>query len=89
MPVAATETYHITEQEIESAVSLSEFSFNAADGSPEGCEFAESFEEAAQLWGMDLRNGECRLMQLWQRSEERWFRIERTADNVVVREVSV
>jgi len=89
MTVAANETYHIPEQEIERAVALDEFQFNAANGEPEGAEFAESFEEACRVWGMDLSNGECRLMQVWQRSEERWFRIERTAHGVEAREVAV
>jgi hypothetical protein len=71
------------------AFDLREYSFNGANGEPEGCEFAESFEEACRVWGMDLSNGECRLMQVWQRSEEKWFRIERTAHGVEAREVAV
>lgn len=89
MIVAAIDTYHEETAEIERAVALDEFQFNAANGEPEGAEFAESFEEACRVWGMDLSNGECRLMQVWQRSEERWFRIERTADGVEARECEV
>lgn len=68
---------------------LREFSFNAPSGEPEGSEFAESAEEACRVWGMDLRNGDTRLMQVWGPGcDARWFRIERLSDGVDARECS-
>ena len=71
------------------ALALHEYSFNAANGEPEGCEFAESFEEAARLWGYCLQNGDCRLLQVWGPGHDaRWFKVERTRDGVDARECS-
>jgi hypothetical protein len=66
---------------------LHEYSFNAANGEPEGCEFAASHDEAARLWGHCLHNGDMRLLQVWGPGHDaRWFRIERTRDGVEARE---
>lgn len=80
MQVAAKTEYH------ETAIDLHEFAIHAADGSPEGCEFAESYEEACSVWGMDMLPGATRLMQVFCGAESRWFRIERLSDGVDARE---
>lgn len=68
---------------------LAEYSFNAPNGEPEGCEFAESHEEAARAWGEGLQNGSVCLMQVWgPGADARWFRIERLRDGVDARECS-
>ena len=63
------------------AHALREYSFNDLDsyGEDAGRLFAESFEEAAQLWALEnLDAGEHRLLQVWSPSGvSRDYRVER------------
>jgi len=59
---------------------LREYTFNDLDhyGEDAGRLFAESFEEAAQLWALEnLDAGESRLLKVWDRGEARDCRVER------------